>query len=228
MNIMAFDSSAGPVSVAIAQDGITLAEAFLNIKMTHSQTLMPMAQDLLNNVRIKLSEIDLFAVTNGPGSFTGVRIGVAAVKGLAMAEDKPVLGISTLEAIAAPLYDRDAVICAVMDARLNQAYNALFRCKNGKVERLTPDRAIGIGDLLQECKGMDQSVILAGDGADLCFEQMRGDGISLAAEPVRFQRAQGVALAAFGLLECGVASVGHEQLVPVYLRPSQAEQQKSV
>ena len=158
MKILAIDTTASPVSAALVDDGKLLGEFYLNIKTTHSQTLMPVIASLLDNTKTDIRDIDLFAVNAGPGSFTGVRIGVASVKGMAMPLDKPCAQVSTLEAMAYSMPYTDGIVCAVMDARCSQVYNALFRLDNGKVERITEDRALSLEELSSELEYYDETV----------------------------------------------------------------------
>ncbi|MCI1964863.1 MAG: tRNA (adenosine(37)-N6)-threonylcarbamoyltransferase complex dimerization subunit type 1 TsaB [Oscillospiraceae bacterium] len=224
MKILAIDSSAVTASAALTEDGKILGEYFLNTGLTHSETLMPMIESVLHCVKVSPSKIDLFAVSSGPGSFTGIRIGIASIKGLAMPFQTPCAGISTLEAIAHNLEHLDCLVCAVMDARCGQVYNALFRAKSGCIKRLTPDRAIAIKDLAKECKALDGPLYLCGDGAKLCAkaEAFQAIGAVLPPEPLIYQRACGVAKAA-------AAAAGENRtvtpaaLMPFYLRPAQAE-----
>lgn len=224
MKILAIDSSAVTASAALTEDGKILGEYFLNTGLTHSETLMPMIESVFRCVKTGPSNIDLFAVSSGPGSFTGIRIGIASIKGLAMPFQTPCAGVSTLEAIAQNLSHLDCLICAVMDARCGQVYNALFRAKGGRMERLTPDRAIAVKDLAEECKTLEGPLYLAGDGAKLCAksEPFQTAGAVLPPEPLIYQRAWGVAKAA----ETAVRenrTVSPAALMPFYLRPTQAE-----
>lgn len=225
MLTLAFESSAKTASVAIYGDRGLLAQSFQNSGLTHSRTLLPMAEDMLKNLDLKLSELDLIAVAHGPGSFTGVRIGVSTVKGLAWASDKPVCGVSTLEAmawngLAAP---EGSIICCAMDARRNQFYNALFEIRDGKPFRLCEDKAIGVEELAADIKKHAKSVFIVGDGADLCYNALEKSGVQaeLAPENLRFQSAWGVCMAAMDKTPC----TAHE-LLPVYLRLSQAERER--
>lgn len=222
MKILAVDSSAIPASAAVWEDGRLLGEFYSNTRQTHSQTLLPMVENLLKCTQTALNEIDLFAVSAGPGSFTGVRIGVACIKGLAMPEDKPCAGVSTLEAIAWNLAHLRGTICAVMDARCQQVYNAVFEADGESLRRLTPDRAIAIKDLAQEASGWKSPIYLVGDGAKLChgspeFSQL---GAKLPPEHLQYQRASGVIAAALRSQPVSCA-----QLAPVYLRMPQAERE---
>lgn len=224
MKILAVDCSAGPASACVWQDGVVLGECYTNVRLTHSQTLMPMLEGVLEYARVGLPEIDVFAVSAGPGSFTGVRIGVASIKGAAFAAGKPCAGVSSLEAMAQNLRLLDCTACCVMDARCGQVYNALFSIHNGVVERLTPDRALSIAALAQACAALPKPVILVGDGAVLCSEHPAfvPAGARLAPEPVRYQRACGVAACAARAARQGNL-VPAAELMPVYLRPAQAQ-----
>lgn len=221
MLILGIESSAGPASAAVAQDGRLLGEFFVNTKQTHSQTLLPMVESLLKNLGLTCADFDRMAVANGPGSFTGVRIGVSCVKGLALPGGTPCCGVSTLEAIAfAGALCPGSVVCAVMDARCGQVYNALFEAKDGALVRLTEDRAISIQDLGQECQPYGERLILFGDGARLCHEQFALWGARLAPEALRYQRAGSVAL-----LAADRPAVAAGALLPSYLRLPQAERE---
>lgn len=225
MLLLAVESSAGPASAAVLEDEKILGETFVNTKQTHSQTLLPMVQELLRSLGKRCDEVDLFAVSNGPGSFTGVRIGAACIKGLAFPKNTPCCGVSTLEAIAVNGRDFEgAVLCAAMDARRSQVYNALFEVKNGGLFRLTEDRAISIETLSQECAPYADRLLLLGDGAALCYDTMKSFGARLAPEELRYQRASSVALAARRLFAQGKQQTPAE-LMPVYLRPPQAERE---
>ena len=215
--ILSVDSSAVTASVALTDGKKVIKSEFINAGLTHSETLLPMIKRVMGNY--KISELDGIAITAGPGSFTGVRIGVATVKGLAFNDDIPCYSVSTLEAIAYNFVDKNAVVCAVMDARRMQFYNALFRVQNGKVERLCDDRAISIDDLKNDLKKYEK-VIIAGDGARLCYDNLGIDNIILAPEDKRYQCGQGVALAAENKEKISAAA-----LMPVYLRLSQAERE---
>lgn len=224
VRILAMDSTAVAASSAVVEDEKILAESYSNVRLTHSQTLMPMVESMLRCAEIPLESIDLFAVNAGPGSFTGVRIGVAAVKGLGVGTGKPCVGTSTLEALAfhTQCYP-DAVICPVMDARCAQVYNALFRWENGQLIRLCEDRAIAAAQLEQELKN-EKCVILLGDGAQMCYNSFTSNAFVLAPEQIRYQRASGVAAAAREAFARG-ESVDGCQLIPTYLRLPQAERE---
>ncbi len=226
MKILAIDSSAVSAGCAVMADDKIIAESFLNIGLTHSETLLPMIQSTLSNVGIKLSEIDCCAVSNGPGSFTGIRIGVAAVKGLAFAENIPCIGVSTLEVIAWNGLGFTGTICAAMDARRSQVYNALFSCDGEHITRLCEDRAISIEELKSELLKTEGDIYLAGDGAELCSRELSGalPAIKLLPQALRYQRGAGVAMAARGIY-LSQGAISPAELVPTYLRPSQAERE---
>ena len=215
--ILSLDSTAVTASVALTDNAKVLKSEFINSGLTHSETLLPMVKRVMQGH--SFSELDGIAVTAGPGSFTGVRIGIATVKGLAFNYETPCYGVSTLEAIAYNFVDTDCVVCAVMDARRMQFYNALFEIKNGIVNRLCDDRAIGIDELRKELDGM-KNVVIAGDGASLCFENLSLDNCELAPQDRIYQNAVSVAYAIKNK-----KSITPEQLVPVYLRQSQAERE---
>lgn len=226
MKILAIDSTAVAASAAVLEDDRLLGEFFIHTSLTHSQTLMPMVQQVLACVGVSVEDIDLFAAAAGPGSFTGVRIGVASIKGMAMAGEKPCVGVSTLEAMAYNLALPGATVCAVMDARRGQVYNAVFRLGQDGFERLTPDRAISVEALSEECKNYSQPLFLVGDGAKLCYNTNGFQELSavLPPEPSLYQRAFGVGKAAFGAWQRGEA-VPASELLPVYLRLPQAERE---
>ena len=226
MKILAFDSTATSASVAVFDDDNLIGEFFINTKQTHSQTLLPMAESLLKNTKVDVKDIDLFAVNTGPGSFTGVRIGVAAVKGMAMALNKPCVAVSTLDSMAYNLLDVNCTAVCVMDARCNQVYNANFKVDNGNVEKLCDDRALSIDELTDELKSVDGHIVLVGDGAKLCFDKMKDaiSNIKIASIQNRYQKASSTALVALNLYNNG-KTLTAEELMPYYLRLPQAERE---
>jgi tRNA threonylcarbamoyladenosine biosynthesis protein TsaB len=225
LKILSVESSAVSVSAAICEDNIILGEFFNNTHQTHSQTLMPMVQALLYNCRISINEIDVFAVSAGPGSFTGVRIGVSAVKGMAIVHSNPCVAVSTLETIAHNLYGQNCIACAVMDARCNQVYNALFDVNESGISRKTEDRALSINDLKKELEIYKKNIILVGDGAKLCYNNMQEmHNIFLAPEHLMYQRASAVGLLGAEYFKSGMA-VQASELLPFYLRLPQAERE---
>lgn len=226
MLILGIESSAKGASAALCRDGALVSQAFQRSGLTHSRTLLPMAEDLLKNAGMKLEAVDAVAVAHGPGSFTGIRIGVATAKGLCWGADKPAIGVSTLEAMAFGGGDcapEGAVICCAMDARRNQIYNALFAWEKGAPRRLTPDRALALEDVAAELAAMGKPVWVLGDGAELCHGFLRDKGLNalLAPETVRWQNAWGVCRAAEGHTPESAGA-----LQPVYLRLSQAERER--
>lgn len=227
MKILALESSATACSVALCQEERLIAQTFQNSGLTHSRTLMPMAESLLAQCGQSLSDVDVIAVAAGPGSFTGLRIGVSAAKGLAWAGDKPCAPCSTLESMAWQVAHMAGIIVAAMDARRNQVYNAVFRARDGMLERLSADRAIGLAELEEEIKNLGETKILVGDGAQLCYNewQERMTDLRLAPVHLRWQTAWGVARAALELARTDKLVSG-EQLAPVYHRLSQAERER--
>ena len=224
MLILAIESSAKPVSVAVynAADGKLLGQYFQNNGFSHSRTLLALAETLLGNLGITPADLGLVAVANGPGSFTGVRIGVSAAKGLAWGLDIPVCGVSTLEAMAYQTQESGAVICPVMDARREQVYNAVFEWRENQLIRLCEDRAISLEDLAEDLRSYDLPCLIVGDGVDVCMEFNGFSDCRVAPELLRYQTAYGVALAAVN-----AKSTSAVDLEPVYLRPSQAERERS-
>lgn len=228
MLILAFETSAKAASVALHDGEKLLGESYQNTGLTHSQTLMVMAQDLLKQCSFAPTDVTHVAVAAGPGSFTGVRIGVAAAKGLAWGLQTPCYGVSTLEAMAANRAVSDgAVICACMDARRNQVYNALFRADGAAPLRLTEDRAIALEELKTELEHIDGPIFLVGDGAGLAYRILAPEipNLILPPEHLQHQRAAGVAIVAAGQIVAGVQADA-EALQPNYLRLSQAEREK--
>ena len=227
MKILALESSAAACSAALCEDEALVAQFFQNNGLTHSVTLLPMADDLLKRCGVTLEEVDLIAVAAGPGSFTGLRIGVAAAKGLAWPGNKPCAPCSTLESMAWCLAHTGLEICAVMDARRQQVYNARFRSTGDGLERLTPDRAIGLDQLAAELKKSGKPQILVGDGAVLCYTALRDMGLDLRLAPshLRQQSAWGVARCALELARRGELTDA-AGLTPSYHRLSQAERER--
>ena len=213
--------------MALCEDEALIAQSFRDTGLTHSQTLLPMTEELLAHCGLTVTDLDLIAVAAGPGSFTGLRIGVATAKGLAWAAQLPCAGCSTLEAMAWNLAGLDGELCAAMDARRHQVYNARFRAENGTITRLTEDRAIALEDLIEELRGTKTTQIVLGDGAQLCCEALTAAGIParLAPPNLRQQTAWGVARLGLELAKAG-RTVPPEELVPVYHRLSQAERER--
>lgn len=226
MKILAIDSSATAASAALCEDELVLGESFLHTAKTHSQTLLPMTERLLTACDTMPTALDLFAVTTGPGSFTGLRIAIAAVKGMAMAAEKPCVGVSSLLALACGLRGFSGVAAAVMDARCGQVYTAVFELRGGGVTRRTEDMAISIEQLGEMLAGEKKDVFLVGDGAQLCYNNLldRLPTLRLAPEHLRYCRASSVAFAALEQYRLsGAVSAG--ELLPGYLRLPQAQRE---
>lgn len=223
MLTLAFESSAKAASVALVRDGKLISQYSQRSGLTHSRTLLPMAEDMLKNAELGLDKVDVFAVAYGPGSFTGIRIGVSTVKGLAWATEKPCVGVSTLEAMAWHGLAAGGYICPVMDARRSQVYNGLFKIEGEKPIRLCEDRAIALPLLGDELKKLDAPVFLVGDGAELTAAYLKEQGLPyvLAPDNLRWQSAWGVAMAAMDKTPGNA-----DELLPVYLRLSQAERER--
>ena len=227
MLILAFETSAKAGSVALLEDGKLLGESYQNTGLTHSQTVMPMAESLVKSCGYTPQDIGAVAVAAGPGSFTGVRIGVAAAKGFAWGGELPCYGVSTLEAMALQLGAWEGTVVCAMDARRSQVYNALFRAENGNLTRICEDRAVSLAELAEEIKNLPKPLFLVGDGSDLCYNTLRDTvpGLALPPEHRRHQRAAGVGLAAWQKIQAGQPGDG-AALAPNYLRLSQAERER--
>ena len=228
MLTLAFETSAKAASVALTENGKLLGESYQNTGLTHSQTLMVMAEDLLKQCGKTVSDVTAVAVAEGPGSFTGVRIGVAAAKGFAWGAQLPCYGVSTLEAMAVSLGVYEGYICACMDARRSQVYNALFLVEGGTVQRVTEDRAIALSDLKTELEHMDGPIFLVGDGSNLTHKTLSAEVPNLILPPEHrmHQRAVGVALLAEKKQSARETGDGNS-LSPNYLRLSQAERERA-
>ena len=224
MKILALETSAKAVSAAVSEDGKILCSGYQDTGLTHSRTLMPIVEHILKNTGLTVADMDAIAVAAGPGSFTGIRIGVAAAKGLAFAADKPAVGVSTLAAMARNVAFCDGLVICAMDARRQQVYNALFEAKDGQLTRLTPDRAIALEDLAEELRSDPRPKTVVGDGARLCFAHLTEAGISCRLAPAQLvmQNAMSVALEAEAMAAEGKL-VSVQALEPVYLRPAQAD-----
>lgn len=222
MRILAVETSAVAASVAVVADGKLLCRSDQNAGLTHSQTLLPMLRCMLENSGLKLSDMDRLAVAVGPGSFTGLRIGVAAVQGLASGSGVGCVGVSTLEAAAHPVSHMGGLICAAMDARRGEVYGALFR-GGERLLRLAPDAPIPVEALFEKISTFGERVLFVGDGAELCHAKLKNRlDCALAPPHLRYQSAVGVAAAAEG-----APPVAPGELFPVYLRLSQAERERA-
>lgn len=226
MKILALDSSAIVASVAVCEDLDILAEYTLNNGNTHSETLLPMVENVLGSLGISVGDIDLFAVSAGPGSFTGVRIGAATLKGLAFGSDKPCAEVSTLEAIAHNLRFHKGLICPVMNARRSQVYTALFRSDGDKLERIMPDCALAITELDTILAEYNEEICLCGDGYSITRDALVKTKTREVPERLRLQSASSVAFVALKDYKNGVFCSDRELGVN-YLRPSQAERERN-
>ena len=229
MKILALDSSGLVASVAIVTEEIVLAEYTVNYKKTHSQTLLPMLNEIIKMVELKLSEIDAIAVAAGPGSFTGLRIGSATAKGLGLALDKPIIAIPTVDALAYNLYGTNRLICPLMDARRDQVYTGLYEFGGDAFHIVKQQTAVAIEDILEEVNQMDREVIFLGDGVPVyqtIIEEKTKVQYSFA--PVHLNRQRAGAIGALGLVYYKQnnlqTALQHE---PVYLRLSQAERERA-
>ncbi len=231
MKILAIDCTAKPASVAVLENGKVLGSAYTNTGLTHSETLVPMVDGVLKNAKLSLQDVDYYAINAGPGSFTGVRIGVAALKGLVFSDDKNCLSISTLESMAYNFQGlpglADYIIVPAMDARRNQVYTAAFEWNEGEVHRLLEDTAIPIPELLEKLESYQRPVMFVGDGAHLCDKASAETALNaiLAPEQLRYQNAVAVAACAEAKIKTGENPVGSDEILPVYLRAPQAERE---
>ncbi len=218
MILLGMDTSAVAASAALWEDGRIIGESFVNVKLTHSQTILPMRQNLLSACGKDISQVDEFAVSTGPGSFTGLRIGISAIKGMAFGTNKRCVSVSTLEALAYLLIGQECIAVAAMDARCQQVYTATFLVRRESVQRLTEDAALSIEQLREQLSEIssDLPLILVGDGAQLCYNSWESDKSSAGtgASPVS---------AGFCCVHGGIAArrglgMDPAQLVPQYLR----------
>ena len=226
MKILSVDSSAVAASVAICEDTALLAEYTLNNGNTHSETILPMIESALASLSLTVGDIDLFAVSSGPGSFTGVRIGTATVKGLAFASGKPCVGVSTLEALAYNLVGMGGLICPVMNARRSQVYTALFESDGSSLTRVIEDSPLSVFELDEVLSRCDAPVRFCGDGYDVTLPAIVKTKYIATPERLRLQSAYSVAAVALEKYKNGEYTTDRE-LVSTYLRPSQAERERA-
>ena len=235
MKILALDSSGLVASVAIVEeiDGNQnlLAEYTVNYKKTHSQTLLPMLDEIARMIELDLNTIDAIAVAAGPGSFTGLRIGSATAKGLGLALDKPLVHVPTVDALAYNLYGTDRVICPLMDARRNQVYTGIYEFRNNELSVIEPQMAVGIEVIAGKLRALGREVVFLGDGVPvfrkaLMEELMQGMDFSFAPAHLNKQRAGAVAALAVSYVRAGKIETAAEHR-PDYLRPSQAERERA-
>lgn len=225
IRILALDSTAEVSSVCVCEGERLVCEITVNTGNTHSQTLLPAVEQTLKMAEMTVNDIDVFACSTGPGSFTGVRIGVATIKGIAYGKNKPCVSVSTLEALAYNLIGNNGVICPVMNARRSQVYNALFECEGGTLNRICDDRALAIAELDEELDVISKPIYLSGDGYGITESGFKKTKVSYVPERQRYQNAYSVAQIALKKYELG-EYVDDASLVPIYLRPSQAERER--
>lgn len=228
MNILALEASAKAASCCVCRDDFLLAQSYQHSGLTHSRTLLPMVEDLLKNSGLSLDDMELIAVANGPGSFTGLRIGVSTAKGLAWAKALPCAGCSTLESMAWNLSHLEgADICCAMDARRSQVYAARFVIEGGRPVRLRADEAISAAQLAEEIKNRKKPQILVGDGWELCYNELTSRALPCSVAPphLRYPSAWGVARCALAMAERGELTTA-AALAPAYHRLSQAERER--
>lgn len=228
MRILALDSSGLVASVALLEDDNLLAEYTVNYKKTHSQTLLPMLDEIVQMTDTDLSSVDAIAVAKGPGSFTGLRIGSATVKGLGLALDKPIIGIPTVEGLAMNLYETDAVICPLMDARRNQVYTGIYKFQEGTLQVVKDQIPLGIEEIIEALNVLGQKVVFLGDGVPVykdIIEKNMAVPYSFAPAHVNKQRAGAIGVRAFEYYRQGLYDNAAE-FEPDYLRLSQAERER--
>jgi tRNA threonylcarbamoyladenosine biosynthesis protein TsaB len=228
MRILALDSSGLVATVAIASEDTIIAEYTINYKKTHSQTLIPMLDEIVRMVDLDLSEVDAIAVTSGPGSFTGLRIGSATAKGLGLALDKPIISVPTVDSLAYNLFGTDRMICPIMDARRNQVYTGLYEFIEDKLVVISEQKVVDIDEIIDEINTKDRSVIFLGDGVPIHRDRIAERAKAYSFAPLHMNRQRAGAVAALGLeyyKEKRIESPAEHQ--PVYLRVSQAERERA-
>ncbi len=228
MKILAVDTSSAVASAAVLEDNKLVAEYILNNKKTHSQRIMPMIEELMNDSEITVNDIDYFAAAYGPGSFTGLRIGVATAKALAHAVKKPMVQVSTLEGIAYNALYSDMLLCPIMDARRSQVYNAVYKSENGALSEVIAPRAVSLEQCVSELSEQDGKVLFMGDGVAVHRDSivgMMGDKARFAEAPFLNQRAGSIAQIAYYKALRG-ETVSYLEFAPFYLRKSQAERER--
>ena len=226
MKILAIDTTANTASVAVLENTTLLALQTANAKNTHSEVLLPMIKACLDSVKLAAADMDAFACSSGPGSFTGVRIGAATVKGLAFGTDKPCIGVSSLEALAENLSGANGIVCPAMNARRGQVYAALFRMTDGVCQRLTEDDCVLATDVAEQLSAYDEPVYFTGDGAELMIKATaENKNVRKTPELLLYQNGYSVGVCAYRKLAAGETGTDRE-LAPVYLRKPQAERER--
>lgn len=225
MNILAVETSSTIAAVSIINKSTILGEYLINNNKTHSQKLLPLIKTLLENINLSLSSIDLYAVSIGPGSFTGLRIGVTTIKSLAFALNKPVIGISTLDALAYNACLSNKIICPMIDARNDQVYTAFYKINGNVPKHITDYRGVTITQLIESCKSLNQEMLFLGDGALLHHNILKNElkhNFEIAPNNLNFPKASSVAALALEKASLGFSD-DYFNLAPFYLRKSQAE-----
>lgn len=228
MKVLALDSSGLVASVAIIEEDSLIAEYTVNYKKTHSQTLLPMMDEIVRMTESDLSSVDAIAVAKGPGSFTGLRIGAATAKGLGLALKKPIIGIPTVEGLAMNLYGTNALICPLMDARRNQVYTGIYRFLDGRLQIVKDQVPVGIEEIIEALNLIGEEVVFLGDGVSVYKEVIKeriAVSYHFAPAHVNKQRAAAVGVRAFDYFEKGMY-VSADEFEPEYLRLSQAEREQ--
>ncbi len=227
MRVLAIDSSSTVASVAIVEEEKIIGEYTINNKITHSQTLLPMIDDMFKVSELELESIDAIAITSGPGSFTGLRIGSATAKGLGQALDKPLVEVPTLEAMAYNFFETDKIVCPIMDARRNQTYTAAYKVNGEALDEIMAGCAISIEELVNKLNEFNDDVIFVGDGIPV-FKEYIEQNLKLKAvfAPAHLnrQRAGSVGALALKYLSEG-KTVTAAEFKPDYYRKSQAERE---
>lgn len=229
MNILAIDTSSLVATVAVMNEEKLIGEYTINSPMTHSQKLMPIIDELLRGIELSMEDIDFIAISRGPGSFTGIRIGIATAKGLAHSRDIPIIGVSSLEALAYNITYSRELICPIMDARRNQVYTGVYKWVEHKLINVVDEAPLSIGELMDKLKEREEKVIFLGDGLKRYkndIVNILGDKALFAPLYVNMQRASSVAqLALDKINDDKVNTQSYLNIVPIYLRKSEAERQ---
>lgn len=229
MKLLALESSGLVASVAIVSEDALLAEYTVNYKKTHSQTLLPMLDEIVRMVELPLSDVDAIAISEGPGSFTGLRIGSATAKGLGLALNKPIIAVPTLDSLAYNLYGTDSLICPMMDARRNQVYTGLYEFNSSEFHVVKEQRAVAVDEIINEINSLNKKVIFLGDGVEAYRQKlMEKTRVDYNFAPLHLAKQRAAAVGALGIIYFKnnkiQTAAEHE---PVYLRLSQAERERA-
>lgn len=229
MKVLAIDSSGMAATIAVVSEECMIGEYTTNYKKTHSQTLLPMVDKLLDFLGMELSDMDAFAISEGPGSFTGLRIGAATVKGFCLALDKPLIAVPTLEALAYNMATTKSIICPIIDARRNQVFTGLYKCENGDIVTVSEQKAVDILDIIEEINELGKDVVFVGDGVNSFADTIKENikvSYELAPVHMREQKAGAVGALALRYYEQGKV-VDSDKFEPEYMRISQAERERN-